>query len=51
MGSGLGMGSAARGDYDIQLFDRETVRRFRLDTLRFGDFVVIADADSRYGRC
>lgn len=50
MGSGLGKASAARGDYDIQLFDVEVRRRFRLDTLRFGDFVVIADADGRYGR-
>lgn len=50
MGSGLGKSSAARGDYDIQLFDARLTRRFRLDTLRFGDFVVIGDADGRYGR-
>lgn len=50
MGSGLGKSSAARGDYDIQLFDPHVTRRFRLDTLRFGDFVVIGDADGRFGR-
>lgn len=50
MGSGLGKSSAARGDYDIQLFDTEVVRRFRLDTLRFGDIVAIVDADGRFGR-
>lgn len=50
MGSGLGKASAARGDYDIQLFDADIVRRFRLDTMRFGDVVAIADADGRYGR-
>ncbi len=50
MGSGLGKSSAARGDYDIQLFDTEVVRRFRLDTLRFGDLVAVVDADGRYGR-
>ena len=50
MGSGLGKSSAARGDYDIQLFDRRITRRYRLDTLRFGDFVLIVDADGRYGR-
>jgi hypothetical protein len=50
MGSGLGKSSAARGDYDIQLFDRKVVRRFRLDTLRFGDIVAIVEADGRYGR-
>lgn len=50
MGSGLGKSSAARGDYDIQLFDRGIVRRLRLDTLRFGDIVAIVEADGRYGR-
>lgn len=50
MGSGIGRNNAAQGDYDIQLFDPQVVRRFRLDRLRFGDFIAIADADHRYGR-
>lgn len=50
MGSGLGKASAARGDYDIQLFDRDVVARFRLASLRFGDIVAIAEADGRFGR-
>ncbi|MEM7489373.1 MAG: DUF4438 domain-containing protein [Pseudomonadota bacterium] len=50
MGSGLGKSSAARGDYDIQLFDDDVVRRFRLASLRFGDMVAIMDAGGRYGR-
>jgi hypothetical protein len=50
MGSGLGKNDTARGDYDIQMFDRQTLRRFSLGTLRFGDFVAIADADHRFGR-
>ncbi|SMX50310.1 DUF4438 domain-containing protein [Maliponia aquimaris] len=50
MGSGLGKSSAARGDYDIQLFDRRVVAHYGLDRLRFGDFVAITDADGRYGR-
>lgn len=50
MGSGLGRNSAIRGDYDIQLIDRQVTRRYRLNTLRFGDFVAITDADSRFGR-
>ena len=49
MGSGLGKNTVWRGDYDIQLFDPETRRRFRLDTLRFGDMVAIDGADSRFG--
>lgn len=50
MGSGLGANDCHRGDYDIQLFDEETVRKHRLDRLRFGDIVAIQDADHSYGR-
>ena len=50
MGSGLGNADVVRGDYDIQMFDPATVRRFRLGTLRFGDLVAIVDADNRFGR-
>ena len=39
IGSGLGKNNAWRGDFDIQLFDAPTRRRYRLDTLRFGDLV------------
>jgi hypothetical protein len=50
MGSGLGRNNSYLGDCDIQLFDPGIVRRFRLDSLRFGDMVAIADADHRFGR-
>lgn len=50
MGSGLGKADVVRGDYDIQMFDPATVRRFRLGMLRFGDLVAIVDADNRFGR-
>jgi hypothetical protein len=49
MGSGLGKNTVWRGDYDIQLFDPEIRRRYRLDTLRFGDLVAIIDSDTRHG--
>lgn len=49
MGSGLGKSSAWRGDYDIQLADRAARERYRLGSLRFGDFVAITDADVRRG--
>jgi hypothetical protein len=49
MGSGLGKNTVWRGDYDIQLFDSGLRRRFRLDSLRFGDMVAITDADTRFG--
>ncbi|GAB4565022.1 MAG: DUF4438 domain-containing protein [Rhizobacter sp.] len=49
MGSGLGKNTAWRGDYDIQLSDRETRQRYRLGSLRFGDMVAIVGADTRFG--
>ena len=50
MGSGLGSSHTYRGDYDIQLFDDDTVTEYGLDSLRFGDLVAIQDADHSYGR-
>jgi hypothetical protein len=50
MGSGLGSSDCHTGDYDIQLFDKEMVRKYGLQNLRFGDFVAIMDADHSYGR-
>lgn len=50
LGSGLGSDQVYRGDYDIQLFDKTTVKKYNLDTLRFGDIVAIIDADHSYGR-
>ncbi|MEO0140808.1 MAG: DUF4438 domain-containing protein [candidate division WOR-3 bacterium] len=50
MGSGLGRDHVWTGDYDIQLFDEETVKEFGLSDLRFGDIVAIMDAEHTYGR-
>lgn len=50
MGSGLGRNNAIRGDYDIQLSNDAINNRWKLNTLRFGNFVAIIDADTRYGR-
>jgi len=50
MGSGLGSNQTYSGDYDITLFDEETVKKHNLSTLRLGDIVAIMDADSTYGR-
>jgi hypothetical protein len=49
MGSGLGKNTVWRGDYDIQLADVQTRRRYGLGRLRFGDLVAITDADTRRG--
>ncbi len=50
MGAGLGSGNSASGDYDIAMFDPDTVAQYGLDNLRFGDIVAILDSDTRYGR-
>ncbi len=50
MGSGLGTAHVASGDYDIMTSDAETVAKYKLDKLRFGDFVALLDHDNRYGR-
>jgi hypothetical protein len=49
MGSGLGSVSAYSGDYDIQMFDQKTVKKYNLSRLRFGDVVAIIDSDASYG--
>ena len=49
MGSGLGKQEGVFGDTDIQLSDRELRRRFRLQTLRFGDLVAVCGMDARFG--
>jgi len=50
MGSGLGSAHVSSGDYDITLFDDETVEEYGLGDLRLGDLVAIMDADNSYGR-
>jgi hypothetical protein len=50
MGSGLGASHVAKGDYDIMTSDPDTVKEYRLDKMRFGDFVALMDHDNSYGR-
>lgn len=50
MGSGLGASQVYSGDYDIQLFDEASRRKYGLEDLRLGDLVAIADADHTFGR-
>ena len=49
MGSGIGVSNMASGDYDVMTSDPESVRKYRLDQMRFGDFVAIMDHDNSYG--
>jgi len=50
MGSGIGSAHVASGDYDIMTSDPETVEEYKLNKIRFGDFVALMDHDNRYGR-
>ena len=50
MGSGLGSAHVAAGDYDIMTSDPDTVKKYKLDKLKFGDFVALLDHDNSYGR-
>ena len=49
MGSGLGHNDSFKGDYDIQTSDPSVLKKYRLEALRFGDFVAIIDHESTYG--
>ena len=50
MGSGLGSAHVAAGDYDVMTSDPDTVKEYKLDRLKFGDFVALLDHDNSYGR-
>ncbi|NTW62910.1 MAG: DUF4438 domain-containing protein [Chlorobiaceae bacterium] len=50
MGSGVGSAHVAKGDYDIVTSDRETVKEYGIDQIRFGDIVALLDHDNRFGR-
>lgn len=50
MGSGIGASSPYRSDYDIMTQDTETIKELGLDTLRFGDIVLLEDCDNCFGR-
>jgi hypothetical protein len=50
MGSGIGRSDVMSGDYDIMTSDPQTVKKYKLDKIRFGDFVALLDHDNRYGR-
>lgn len=49
MGSGVGAGFSQKGDYDLITSDREAISQLGLDTLRFGDLVLLEDSDNTYG--
>ncbi len=50
MGSGVGRAHVGAGDYDVMTSDLDTVKKYKLDQMRFGDFVALMDHDNSYGR-
>lgn len=50
MGSGIGSLTSFAGDYDISTGDKEAVKKYGIDKLRFGDLVLLRDCDNTYGR-
>lgn len=50
MGSGYGSRHSYSGDIDIQLTDKESIQKNRLQELRIGDIIAIRDLDCRLGR-
>ncbi|HAE92578.1 MAG TPA: DUF4438 domain-containing protein [Tissierella sp.] len=50
MGSGIGSSTSLTGDYDITTGDKEAVKKYGIDKLRFGDIVLLRDCDNTYGR-
>lgn len=50
MGSGIGSSTSYRGDYDITMFDEETVEKYNLHDLRLGDIVYLENSDNTHGR-
>lgn len=50
MGSGVGSPTALRGDYDIMTGDEDANKKYGINDLKFGDFVLLRDQDNTYGR-
>lgn len=49
MGSGLGESNAYKGDTDIITQDRQVIKKYGLDKLCFGDFVLVEDYYCQFG--
>lgn len=49
MGSGVGAPFSQKGDYDILTSDEDAVKELGIDTLKFGDLVLLEDSDNTYG--
>lgn len=49
MGSGIGASSFMTGDYDVMTSDESIVQKYKIDQMKFGDFIAILDHDTRYG--
>ncbi|KAB3533814.1 DUF4438 domain-containing protein [Alkaliphilus pronyensis] len=50
MGSGIGGSTAFSGDYDIMTGDKSANIDYGINSLRFGDIVLLKDCDNTFGR-
>jgi len=50
IGSGIGAEVSYKGDYAIMTADKEELRKWGLNKLKFGDLVLLRDCDNTYGR-
>ncbi len=50
MGSGIGANTSHRGDYDIMTHDEKAYRKYKLESLKLGDLVLLENCDNEYGR-
>lgn len=50
MGAGQGMGSGHTGDYDLMTADWDEITRCELNSLRYGDIVILENCDNTFGR-
>ena len=51
MGAGVGCDYCYNGDWDLMTADKEEIKKYNLDKLRYGDIVLLQDCDCTHGRC
>lgn len=49
MGSGLGSSTTMLGDFDIMTQDKILVKELNIETMRYGDIVMVEDHNNHYG--
>ena len=50
MGAGMGLGFCYNGHCDLMTADKEEIKKYGLDKLRYGDIVLLENCDNTFGR-